>query len=135
MPCVRQPRTLAVEIALQEGLPFAIEVGDVDGIGAWQPSAQGPDVLAAVAAWTIDPAEPDVWRCNTLAVATGFKRHGLGRRLALAVLGRARDGGARRVEAVVHKDNGPILDLHVSLGGRLIQDSDAIDYFLCVVAV
>ena len=124
-----QPWTRATEIAINEHLHHAIVHHAAEAIGIWD-----GDTLAAVAAWKVDPYEPDIWRCTTVAVRSGYKRRGLGEQLKREVLNRARAAGARRVDSTVHRDNDPMLGLNAKLGAAIHPEGVG-DYLLCVIAL
>lgn len=115
---LRAPWTLAAQFAINENLVFSLEHGNAEGVGLWERST-----LLGLAAWSVHPDDSIIWRCHTVAVRNGRKRHGLGRRLKIEVLDRARRAGARRVESNVHKSNDPMLDLNLSLGANLASAS------------
>lgn len=89
---------------------FAVRAGEVLGTAAAVPSADGVVELAK------------------LAVAPAARGQGLGRRLVLAVLDFARQGGARRVILSSSSKLASALRLYQALGFRPIPRGAGVDY-------
>ena len=77
----------------------------------------------AVVGWCdICPSNKEAFRhCGTLGmgVLAFFRRQGIGRRLLVATLGRAREVGLERVELEVYESNGAAVALYRKLGFQL----------------
>lgn len=125
-----QPWTGATEQQITEYLAFALEQGDVEAIGLFD-----GDTLCGLVAWAIDPYDPSRWRCTTLAVARGYKRHGHATRLKHEMLARAEQRGARTITSVVHRENDAVFAVNQKLGGVFAPDPENLDYFVCVIAL
>lgn len=97
----------------------------VRAVGVWEDG-----VLSGVAAWRLDD---DLCRSIVIAVRTGARRSGLGRKLKLHVLDTARSSGAAAVVSQVHWDNHAMLDLNTELGANIEAIPGDRDYCICVI--
>lgn len=91
---------------IREYLPWELAKGTTEGFGMWD-----GDALRAVAAWT-EQGGPLVWRCNVVAVARGWHRHGYGLAMKQAVVDEARSRGCLLVTSLIHRDNDAMLELN-----------------------
>jgi len=114
-------------------LPSELEHPDstTAGIGAF--GADGE--LVGLAAWSSDPARPDIWTCRLLAVRTGMRQRGFGALLKRDVLRRARTTNAATLVSFVHRDNEPMLRLNTSLGATMRADPILPEYLICTIRI
>jgi GNAT superfamily N-acetyltransferase len=122
-----EPWTEVIEEMVNHHLADALETNGLTALGLWRDGN-----LCAVAAWRLD-VPSRICRVALLAVQSGNRRKGLGRRLKEEVLGRARQSGAIAVVSVVHWDNDPMIELNVQLGANIEQIDDDTDHCLCVI--
>jgi ribosomal protein S18 acetylase RimI-like enzyme len=133
----REPWTVVVQEVIREHLADNLAIDAVESVGAWLGGR-----LVGVAAWyhearlTGVPAgrySGPLCKSVVLAVETGFRRRGIGRRLKQEVLAAARQAGSDAVVSTVHWENEAMIELNVALGGnveRIVGDND---YCLCII--
>lgn len=120
----RQPWTVPIEEMVTEHLPDALH--HVDALGLWD-----ANLLVGVTAWSVVDGSFGTARSALVAVRTGKRRMGHGRRLKLASIERARSVGCTTMLSFVHVDNDAMIQLNTDLGARFEPiDGDA-DHLEC----
>lgn len=109
---------LADELALTES---------VVARGIWN----GDDLLAVVA-WRMVPQTP-LCQSLVLAVETGHRRRGYGRRLKQIEIEEARRASCTAVISKVHWDNGPMMELNKALGANVERINGDGAYAYCII--
>ena len=126
----REPWTDVIEEMVRDRLADELELGNVDAAGICC-----DDELCGVVAWRLDDSSPPLCRSILLAVRTGHRRRGIGRRLKDHLLVQARVAGAAAVVSLVHWDNDPMIELNVQLGANVERLPGDNDHCRCVIAL
>ena len=125
----REPWADDVETVIREFLPYALEIGEAEGLGAWVDGQ-----LVCLCAWSRVTGLPGAARIAVLATSVdGCRRQGWARRLKVAAIEALRQRGFVALLSSAHRDNEGIYRLNLSLGARVATDQANSDYLNFII--